>query len=239
MLFALDWVDLVRDGIASFLVSVFNALNFSALSTMLTANWFWSTLSILLAFTLCYYGFRFHRTVHAVFGAMILGTFGWYLGIAANPNTAAIAWVYAVMSVMIGFFGIYIGYFINVFTMGFLFSIALSAPFRSAFLGTSIFFSLILAFIGCIIYAKFKPVMTAVYGGITIAVIFYRVDPILSLIIGVFCMITGILFQHKMVKIYQKHLQKELEEQVKKYPYGPGIAYGWDDPTLKDIGKNT
>ena len=235
MLFALDWIDQLRDGLFSALVSLIEALNFEGLSYMLTSHTLVTLISLIMGAVLCFAGFRYHKLVHAFMGAALLGSFGWFLGMAANSETVVIAAVYTTMMMIIGFFFIYVCYFLNVYGMAFVFLVALGAPFRGAFYGMSIWFACILAFAISAIYSKYKLVMSAIFGGCMLGLTFYKASPASAIIITGGCIAMGIVVQLKLQKRYELRKQQALEEEVKKYPYGPGIAYGWEDPTLKHL----
>ena len=237
MLFALDWMKRTWSSIISAILSFTDGLNLFSVSAALRAFWLIAAAVIIAGAVLCFLGFRFHKLVHGFIGAALLGALGWYIGTLVNRTQITVWAVWAVTFTIVGFFVIYLCYFLNVLAGGYLLFLAILAPLKNLLNGYIIFIALVLAVIYCAFYIKYKLAMTAVTGAILLGLVFYGISPIISLIITVVFAAAGIYAQITFRRKYEAQMRKSMQEQIKKYPYGPGLVYGWEDPTLSRSHK--
>ena len=238
MIFALDWIQSVIDSFSIAISKLIAGLSYSSISSLFYLNDFILIFVIIAGLLLCFYGFKSHKLVNGVIGASILGFIGWNIGHVINNAVPSVSAIYTISLCIIGFFCIYLCYFVNVLLGAWLFATATLFPIQNILGGHVIWLSFLPAIIFCVFYIKFKLQMTAVSGAIILGLLVYPYSPALGMITALVCGILGIIVQLRLRKLHEIKLAKELEEQIAKYPYGPGLAYGWEDPTIAHIKKN-
>lgn len=237
MLFALEWIRNVRSDLFDTIEAVIRDTSLESLSRLLTMNWMVVVLVMLIGLGLCFWGFRIHRYCHGLASAVLLGVLGWALGHVIPGSHPASPAVFAVLFFFVGFFVFSLGYFANVFVCDFLLMLALFPETREIMGNHFLWLAFFPALVACIFYVKYKLVCSALFGAVVLSLLFYRLSPWLSLSLLVAFSIGGIVVQLILKRIYDLKRLEIMREQIELYPYGPGLAYGWEDPTLKHYKK--
>lgn len=238
MLFALDWMKEMWNAIAAAVQAFTENLNLLSISAAMNA--FWPVLAtwLIAGTVLCMSGFRYHKIVHGIAGGILLGTLGWHIGRMTNGTQIAVSVIYAVILMIAGFFIFYLCFFINILAGSYFLFTALMASFKVPLKGTAFWLAALAAIIYCAIYIKYKLAMTAVTGASILGLVFFGNSPLISFIVFCGCIPAGIYLQTILCRRYEKQRIRTMQEQVEKYPYGPGLAYGWPDPTLSHKSKD-
>lgn len=237
MLFALDWMKKTWDAMVSAICTLTEGLDLFTVSAAISSLWPVLAACLTAGLLLCFLGFRYHKFVHGITGGILLGALGWHIGQVINAGQLSIAAVYAVMLAIVGFFTWYLCYFLNVFIGGCFLFLAVLAPFRAGLQEYALLIAILLSVIYCAFYIKYKMAMTAVTGAIVLGMAMLNSSPAVSAIIVCGCIASGIYVQLVLRRRYEKQKIISMQEQLEKYPYGPGLVYGWEDPTISQPEK--
>lgn len=232
MLFALEWMKNTWAAMVSAIHSFTEGLELFSVSAAICSFLPVLLICLVAGIIWCFLGFRFHKFVHGIIGGILLGALGWNIGRVIKAEQVSIAAVYAAMLAIAGFFVLYMFYFLNVFGGSFFFFLAALATFEIVFQEYVFLIAAILALIYCILYVKYEMVMTAVTGAILLSLVVLNISPVISGILGCGCTAAGIWIQTVLRHRYEARETQLMQEQLEKYPYGPGLVYGWPDPTL-------
>lgn len=233
MLFALEWIRSVRTNLFSAIGAMLAEPSLARISQLLTVNWIVILLAALIGSGLCFWGFRIQRHCHGLASAVLFAVLGWALGQvvpAARPSSPTF---YAVSFFILGFLIFSMGYFCNVLAGCWLFCLALLCPVRGLLGTLYLWLAFIPAFFLCILYVRFKLAGSAAFGAVLLGLLCYSRAPWSFYVITAVLLPLGIIVQTLLQDRYFRKKREMLEAQMEKYPYGPGIAYGWKDPTLE------
>lgn len=235
MLFALEWMKNIWGIMVSAIRTFTEELDLFSVSAGISG--FWPVLIFCLAvgLTLCFLGFRYHKFVNGIVGGMLLGCLGWYIGQTINARQMSISAVYAIILAITGFFVFYLCYFLNVFVgSGFLFLAVLAGAELREY---GFLLAVVLAVIYCVLYIKYKLAMTAVTGAALLGLAVFNRSPFTAAVLFCVCIASGIYVQRMLRRRCEKQRAFSMQAQLEKYPYGPGLVYGWQDPTLSNTSK--
>lgn len=233
MLFALDWMKNVWDGMVSWLLGLTNDISTASISSVLTSHWLLLIGCLLAGLALCFGGFRCHKLVLGLTGGVLGGLFGWQLGCMISGRASSTPVVYATFFVISGFFVAYLLYFGIVFSGGWLLFAAILPLFSEALHSHKLWIAAVLAVAYSAIYIKYKLVMSAVSGALVLGILAFSLSPAAGAVIACACIPGGICVQRILKRKYDERKVRERQEELEKYPYGPGIAYGWPEPKSK------
>ena len=230
MLFALDWIERTWNTVTGAIRSVVEGVTLASATAAITGSLFILIPCALLALVLCGYGFRRHKLVSGIVGGVLLGVLGWHIGSSINPEQISVSVVYMLLFGVPGFFVLYLLYPVTVFAGSFLLSYAALSPLEGALAGNAVWIALALAVGCCILYVKFKLVMSALSGALVLGLMAAALSPIAGVAAAAAFLGGGIPLQLYFRRRYYDRLDREYREQCKKYPYGPGQIYGWPEP---------
>lgn len=236
MLFALDWFKRTLGSIVSAIRALTDGLDLFLISSALREFWLVAVASAIAGVVLCFLGFRYHKVVHGLIGSALFGRLGWHIAQMLGSTQITALVVYATLFAIVGFFVMYICYFLNVFAGSYLLLLALFAPVSSLFKGYTLA-AFLLGIICCVLYVKYKLDATALSGAMILSLMFFGISPALSLIILGSLTFAGIYVQGIVRCRYEDLMKISMQKQIEKYPYGPGLAYGWEDPTVSHSQK--
>lgn len=232
MLFALDWIKRAWSAIFSDILALTEGLNLFSVSAAINSSALIMIACLTAGLTLSLYGFRYHKLVNGFAGGILFGTLGWNMGLLINENQITIAAIYMVILAILGFFLLYLCYFFQILTGGWFLFLAVLDPFRAALQEYLLLAAFLLAVLYCAFYIKYKLPMTAVTGAILLGLAMLCHTPGGAALIACGCIAAGIYVQLELRRRYEKKIEQAMQEQYEKYPYGPGLVYGWPDPTL-------
>lgn len=237
MLFALDWMKRTWNAMVSAVQTLTEGLDLFTFSAAIRDVRLVLIVCLAAGILLCFLGFRCHKLVHGIAGGILLGAFGWHIGQVINAGQISISAVYAVVLAIVGFFLLYLCYFLNVFVGGCFLFLAALAPFRAVLQGYVLLTAALPAVIYCVLYIKYKLAMTAVTGAVVLGLAFFISSPAVSVVILCVFTAAGIYVQRILRRRYENQKVVSMQEQIEKYPYGPGLVYGWEDPTLSQASE--
>lgn len=237
MLFALDWMKRTWAMMLSAIRTLTEGLDLFSVSEAIREYDQVVIVCSIAGIIFCFLGFRYHKFVHGLIGGILLGALGWHLGQGINAEQISVSAVYTVVLAIVGFFVLYMCYFLNVFVGGCFLFLAVLAPCRLALQNYIFLLAVLSATIYCVIYIKYKMVMTAVTGAVMLGLVFFYSSPVISAVIAFGCTAAGIYAQLVLQHRYEEKKRLSMQEQLEKYPYGPGLVYGWQDPTLSHSSK--
>ena len=233
MLFALAWMKRVWQSFMALIFGLADRITVPLISDTMTGFWLTALFCIVSGLVLCTQGFHYHKLIHGLTGSVVLGCLGWYAGVQVSPDQLSTRVVYALVAVIAGFFTLYLMYFLNLLIGGWYFFLALLAPFGGVIHGFRYWIAILLAVAYCWLYVKHKMVMSGVTGAIVLALAAWNLSPVLSAVVLIAGSVGGNMIQRVLYERWRQKKLKEAQEEVEKYPYGPGLAYGWPDPTLQ------
>lgn len=233
MLFALDWMNDVWDSMVSWLLESTNNISIASISSAILSHWLIFIGCLLVGLVLCFGGFRYHKLVLGAIGSVLCGIVGWHLGHAVNESAISIPVVYATFMVIGGFCISFLLYFFVVFSGGWFFFVALLSMLSGVLLINKLWIAALLAALYSAFYIKFKLVMSALSGALLLGIIAFSFSPTVGAAVAGACALVGICTQVILKKRYNARKVRERREEIEKYPYGPGIAYGWAEPKSK------
>lgn len=237
MLFALDWIKRTWDAIVSAIQTFTEGLDMFTVSAAISGFWPVLAVCLVVGLILCLLGFRYHKFVHGILGGIFLGGLGWHIGQIINASQVSVSAIYAAILALAGFFVLYLCYFLSVFIGGSLLFLAVPAPLREALQGYAPLIAALLAVIYCTLYIEYKLSMTAVTGAVILGLLAFNSSPAIAAVIFSACTPAGIYVQIILRGRYERQKELSMKEQLEKYPYGPGLVYGWEDPTLSHTSK--
>lgn len=230
MLFALDWMKTTWNSILAWILNLTEGISIASIASALTGHGLVLTGCLLAGLVLCTFGFQCHKLVLGLICGVLFGCLGWYLGRGMNAEDLSIPTIYAALLAVPGFFTWYLLYFFPVFTSGWFFFLAVLAPLSGLLQGNQLWIAAILAAAYSAFYIKYKLVMSAVTGAVGLGLLACAISPVLGAAIACACTAGGIYLQLKLWKQHEAKRAIEAQRQVEKYPYGPGLAYGWTEP---------
>lgn len=230
MLISLNWIQRTWDSIIAWILSLANGISVPSISCAMTA--FWPVLILCLAagLALCFVGFRYHKLVLGLMCGLLFGFLGWQLGGSINGESVSVPVMYALFFFIPGFFLSYLLYFLPIFSGGWLFFLGVMAPCVPALHGHQMWIAAVLAVGYSILYIKFKLVMSAVTGALVLGLLAYALAPAVGAVVVCACIAGGIVCQFYLRRRQITKREQAIREDREKYPYGPGIAYGWEEP---------
>lgn len=232
MLFALDWIQRTWNAAAAAVHAFTSALSLPAVSGAMTGFWPVLVACLLAGAVMCFYGFRYHKLIIGLVGAILMGVLGWYIGMWINRDQVAVAAIYAVLLALAGFFILYLCYFFGILAGSYFLFTAVLVSCQGVFQRYSGLVAFLLAVLYCGFYIKYKLAMTALTGAVILSLLVFSLSPAAAG--ALLCVFTagGIYVQILLRRRYERLRIRLRQEELEKYPYGPGLAYGWPDPTL-------
>ena len=230
MLFALDWIKRTWDSMVSWILALTEGLNLASLSAALTGHVLVLAGCCLGGLVLCAAGFRYHKLVIGLTCGVLAGIFGWYAGRAVNAGLLTVPAVYAAMLSVTGFFACYLLYFLAVFAGGWFLFLAGLASWAGALRVGHLWIAALLAAGYTALYIKYKPALSAVTGALLLGLLAVSRSPALGALTACACAAGGIPLQRRLKARDDARRSRDAQAQREKYPYGPGLAYGWPEP---------
>lgn len=230
MIFALDWIKEQLVNIKNAVDWVFSGLTLNEISYTLTSSVLLIILCTAGAILLCVYGFRLHKLVSGLAGAGYMSLFGYYIGARANPEYWSMHILYGVIFALIGFAVFYGLYQLNVFAGAVFLFYALCMQLGGFFAEQALWITLVSALVYCILFVSDQLVMSSVTGALILALMVWKLHPPASLLTGIAALLSGIPLQLMLRQRYFDYLNSEAAIDKEKYPYGPGLVYGWEEP---------
>ncbi len=230
MLFALDWMKASWDRVISQVLGLAEGLSIASIASALTDGWPVLIGCLLVSLALCGSGFRYHKLVIGATCSVLLAVLGWHIGRGIDTQHITVPALYALFLAIAGYFVFYILYSLAVFSGGWFFFLAATAPFAARLLDHRLWIAALLAAAYSVIYARYTLVMSSVTGALVMGLLAWSLSPGLGAFI--FCAggAGGIFLQRRLKREYDAKRVREAQEQLEKYPYGPGLAYGWPEP---------
>jgi len=230
MLISLDWMKATWNSILSWILNLTEGISTGSIAAALTCHPVVLTGSLLAGLALCAFGFRCHKQVLGMICGALLGWLGWQIGCGVSTENISIPAIYGALLAVTGFFTFYLLYFLAVFAGGWFFFLAVLAPLSGALQGNALWIAALLAALYSGFYSKYKLVMSAATGALVLGLLAYALTPLFGGVTACACTGGGICFQLWLRKRYEAKRTAEAREQLEKYPYGPGLAYGWEEP---------
>lgn len=230
MLISHEWMKSAWNSIVSWILSLTEGICFASIASALTRHWLVLSGCLMAGLVLCIFGFRFHKVILGLVSSMLLGYLGWHIGCGINTDSISVPAIYAALLAVAGFFTCYLLYFLPVFSGGWSFFLAALAPLIGLLQGHRLWIAAILAAVYSAFYIKYKLAMSAVTGALGLGLLVCSVSPGLGAVTACACSVGGICLQLKLRKQYEIKRRSEAQKQIEKYPYGPGLAYGWTEP---------
>lgn len=231
MLFALDWMQRTWDKIVSAISLFAQGLTIPGIAQWMTSTWLILIACLIGGIVLCTYGFRRHKLISGIAAAALFAYWGWLFGGVMNPEQTTTWILYAVLFAIAGFVLGYMFYYLNVFAGSWFLFIAIFELFGLS-VGYRFWFGLLGAVVFTMLYVRYTPVMTAISGAIVLGIMSVKIHVLASLV-TVILIAGGIILQLFLERRHNLLLDREMQEQIEKYPYGPGLAYGWEEPPLR------
>lgn len=229
MLFALDWIWNALETIRLEVVRLVEGTTFTSISVAMTGFWPVLVFCALMSAWLWGYGFQKHKMISAIIGALLMGSIGWRIGMISNEAYLSTSIVYALLLGMAGYVAFYILYHISLLVGGFLFFYA-ACGMLPKLTPYAVWIALGLTIVYIILFVVFKLVMSVVTGSVLLGMMFYLISPIVAVMVTIVLIASGTPLQFYLRRRYRDRLNREYQEQLTKYPYGPGLVYGWPEP---------
>ncbi len=233
MLISQDWMKATWSSILSWILNLTDGICAASIAAALTCHGLVLIGCLLAGLALCCFGFRYHKLVLGMICGVLLGWLGWHIGCGVNTENISVPAIYAVLLAMTGFFTFYLLYFLAVFTGGWFFFLAVLAPLSRILQGNELWIAALLAAVYSAFYIKYKLAVSAVTGALVLGLLAYALTPLFGAVTACACTAGGICLQLELRKRYEAKRTAEAREQLEKYPYGPGQAYGWEEPRGK------
>lgn len=233
MLISQNWMKATWQSILSWILNLTEGISAGSIASALTCHPLVLAGCLLAGLGLCLLGFRCHKLVLGCICSVLLGWLGWYIGSGVNVGNISVPAIYGALLAITGFFAGYLLYFLAVFSGGWFFFLAVLAPLSGLLQGHVLWIGALLSAAYSAFYIKYKLVMSAVTGALALGLLAYALSPLFGLAAVCACTAGGIRHQLWQRKRYDAKTAREAREQLEKYPYGPGQAYGWQEPQRK------
>lgn len=202
MLYAIDWIRQQLDTGYLAVVRFLEELTIDSINDFLTQNPIMIVLFDLAALALILIGFRSHKLLSGIFGAVLMGFWGWQ--IAESTNTSFLT-TYILLTLIFSIIGFFTLYFLFVISAG-LGIFCLSFALLRNLVPTGILMPVILAgaiaIIYCILLIGKHTIRTPIEGGALLALIAWSfLGPVLTLLLFVASVAVGIILQTHLKKI--------------------------------------
>lgn len=224
MLYAIEWIRESCQRIAGFIERFISNVTLASIGAALTGGWLILLLCVLAGLALCFYGFKCHKLVSGLLGGVELGYIGWLVGAATGSTFITVPILYALVLSIMGFFILYMVYQINVLLVGFLFLHALCTGVLGLSSEHALWAASLGAVVNCILYVRSPKIMSALAGAALLGVIARQLfGDAMGAATCLAAAAGGVVVQFIAKRRYDARLAREEEEQLVKYPYGPGI----------------